>query len=66
MLYTHKEVSCTGILTQIVSKLTRYAENFSEGGHKDSVIDACTYCAMLMELDYKQIMNAEENNPNGQ
>lgn len=40
-----------GVFTQIVSKLTRYAENFSSGGHDDSLLDMSVYCAMLRELD---------------
>lgn len=40
-----------GLLTQKVYKLTRYGENFHKGGHEDSIIDDCTYSAMLAELD---------------
>jgi hypothetical protein len=40
-----------GVFMQIVSKLTRYAENFSSGGHDDSLLDMSVYCAMLRELD---------------
>jgi hypothetical protein len=38
-----------GILVQIVSKVTRYANSF-ENGHIDSAHDACVYSAMLEEL----------------
>ena len=48
-----------GILTQIVCKLLRYTENFSMKGHEDSLVDICTYTAILVELD--QIINEEEN-----
>lgn len=40
-----------GILTQKVSKLTRYCHNFETGGHDDSLLDDVTYTAMLRELD---------------
>lgn len=47
-----------GILVQIVSKLTRYCENFNEGGHDDSLKDLSVYAAMLRELD-KEGLNDE-------
>jgi hypothetical protein len=40
-----------GILIQVVSKLTRYAENFNRGGHDDSLVDLSVYAHMLRELD---------------
>lgn len=40
-----------GILVQVVSKLTRYAQNFKEGGHADSLDDMAVYAMMLKELD---------------
>lgn len=40
-----------GVLVQAVSKITRYAQNFSSGGHKDSLDDAAVYAMMLQELD---------------
>ena len=40
-----------GVLVQIVSKLTRYAENFRVGGHDDSLLDMTVYATMLRELD---------------
>ena len=59
MLFADKNVtlSCKedhnrfGLLVQIVSKLTRYAENFSKGGHDDSLNDLSVYAAMLRSLD---------------
>jgi hypothetical protein len=39
-----------GIFVQIVSKVTRYAAAFDNGGHQDSAHDACVYSAMLEEL----------------
>lgn len=40
-----------GIFVQVVSKITRYAENFSRGGHDDSLDDNAVYSMMLKELD---------------
>ena len=39
------------IFESIVAKLNRYAQNFKDGGHEDSLIDASVFCAMLQELD---------------
>lgn len=39
-----------GVFTQIVSKLTRYAVNLTDGGHTDSAHDMVVYSAMLEEL----------------
>ena len=32
-------------------KTTRYAQNFNNGGHEDSVIDGIVYLAMLHQVD---------------
>lgn len=40
-----------GILVQILSKITRYGENFKRGGHDDSLDDLAVYAMMLKELD---------------
>jgi hypothetical protein len=39
-----------GLISHIVTKLTRYAAAFSEGGHGDSAHDLCVYSAMLEEM----------------
>ncbi len=39
-----------GILTQIVSKLCRYTNDF-DNPHQDSMHDIMVYASMLMELD---------------
>jgi hypothetical protein len=39
------------LLIMICSKISRYAANFSKGGHADSIHDAIVYCAMLEETD---------------
>ncbi len=43
-----------GVLVQIVSKITRYGENFNRGGHDDSLDDIAVYAMMLKCLDHKQ------------
>lgn len=40
-----------GIFVQMVSKLTRYSENWNKGGHDDSLNDLAVYATMLRELD---------------
>lgn len=40
-----------GVFVQMVSKLTRYAEQFAKGGHSDSLDDLSVYSMMLRELD---------------
>jgi len=39
------------MFTQIVAKVTRYAAQFSAGGHEDSLDDIAVYAMMLKELD---------------
>lgn len=40
-----------GVLTMLFSKLGRYATQFANGGHDDSLDDLCVYAMMLKELD---------------
>jgi hypothetical protein len=40
-----------GILIIMLSKISRYAENFKNGGHDDSLCDLSVYTNMLRELD---------------
>lgn len=40
-----------GIFVQILSKVTRYSQQFTKGGHKDSLDDLSVYAQMLQELD---------------
>lgn len=40
-----------GTFIQVMSKVTRYSQNFGAGGHDDSVLDISVYTAMLRELD---------------
>jgi hypothetical protein len=39
------------LMVMIVSKISRYAAQFSEGGHDDSLLDLSVYAQMLRELD---------------
>jgi hypothetical protein len=39
------------VFVQIVGKLTRYAEQFTSGGHEDSLDDTAVYSMMMKELD---------------
>lgn len=48
-----KDMARFGIFVQVVSKITRYAENFNRGGHDDSLDDLAVYAMMLKELDQK-------------
>lgn len=43
-------------LNAIVAKLTRYVNNFQQGGHKDSIHDLAVFASMLEELD--EIVNS--------
>ena len=40
-----------GILVQMAAKLTRYGQQFTAGGHVDSLDDLSVYSQMLQELD---------------
>lgn len=42
-----------GVLCFMVSKFSRYANNFATGGHSDSLHDLAVYSAMLDELDLR-------------
>ncbi|MCI0552904.1 MAG: hypothetical protein L0287_18285 [Anaerolineae bacterium] len=51
------------IMLKIV-KLTRYAINFSAGGHEDSIHDDCVYAAMLEATDKRHRHSYEESDGN--
>lgn len=51
-----------GVFVQAVSKMTRYARNFQDGGHDDSALDNSVYMQMLRELDEEQRKFAEMMN----
>ena len=46
-----KDMARFGVFVQVVSKITRYAENFNRGGHDDSLDDIAVYAMMLKALD---------------
>ena len=46
-----KQMNRLGVFVQIVAKMTRYGENFTRGGHNDSLDDIAVYSMMLKELD---------------
>jgi hypothetical protein len=50
-LVTAEDQNRYAIVNMLISKLTRYAANFEEGGHQDSLHDITVYAAMLNELD---------------
>lgn len=58
---TNEEWNRLCILMMITSKLTRYAANFSKGGHQDSIHDAGVYSAMLEELSMESIKAKDED-----
>lgn len=41
-------------LVMITGKLTRYTNNFEEGGHQDSLRDLAVYTAMLESYDFEK------------
>lgn len=48
---SEKDMARFGVFVQVVSKITRYAENFNRGGHDDSLDDIAVYAMMLKALD---------------
>jgi hypothetical protein len=56
---SHQDHNRFALFVQIVSKITRYAENFQRGGHDDSLLDLSVYANMLRELD-AEIKSVEE------
>lgn len=58
------DVNRIGILIQILSKLSRYMNNWAKNGHRDSLQDLITYVAMLQELD-EEISNRQLELPLG-
>lgn len=49
-----------GVLTQIISKISRYATNFHRGGHEDSARDLVVYSAMLLKLTERNVHNKDD------
>lgn len=50
-LKTPDDCNRFGVLVMLFSKLSRYAAQFDQGGHADSLDDMCVYAMMLKELD---------------
>ena len=50
-LNTPDDINRYGCFSAMVGKLIRYANNFENGGHEDSVVDIPVYSTMLRELD---------------
>lgn len=42
------------LIINVLGKMTRYAQSFAKGGHRDSAIDAAVYSAMLTEMTNQQ------------
>jgi hypothetical protein len=51
VLKTPEDHNRFGIFVQIVAKITRYAAQFHNGGHDDSLLDTSVYAQMLREID---------------
>lgn len=50
-LKTEHDFRRYGVFFRMMDKMTRYAENFESGGHKDSMDDIAVYAMILQELD---------------
>jgi len=50
-LETEEDFTRWGVFQMMLSKIHRYSQNFTKGGHYDSLIDLSTYSAMMNELD---------------
>lgn len=59
-LKTPQDWNRLGIIVQIVSKLTRYAQNFNKGGHRDSLQDLSNYSMILQYMDYQINSNIQD------
>lgn len=51
VISTKEDWNRLGVLIQIVGKLKRYAANFKNDGHDDSLRDLSVYSAMMLQLD---------------
>lgn len=65
-LKTPDDFNRYGVFVQIVSKVSRYAEQFTKGGHPDSLDDNAVYSMMLQELDQGANGLTEADLPNGE
>jgi hypothetical protein len=51
VLQTEEEFNRIGLLVMLMSKFSRYANNFKKGGHRDSLDDIAVYSMMTAECD---------------
>ena len=61
MLSTVADFNRFGVFTQLIAKQTRYAAQFTSGGHPDSLDDTTAYAQMLQELDMEEKTNVRED-----
>lgn len=52
-LNTPEDFNRFGLFSAVVGKLNRYARQFEDGGHEDSLDDASVYAQMLNEIDHE-------------
>lgn len=62
-LRTEEDFNRFHLFVLMMVKGTRYSQNWNNGGHQDSIRDACVYAAMLEAVD--EAIDAERN-PEGQ
>lgn len=51
VLATESDFKRFALLVMMIGKMSRYAQNFSKGGHDDSLRDLSVYAQMLAEVD---------------
>lgn len=62
-LETDADFNRMATFVQIVGKITRYAAQFNNGGHDDSLLDNSVYSQMLRELDAEERGREKEVSP---
>ena len=50
-LKTADDFTRMGLVVQVLNKVSRYLQQFQEGGHSDSLTDLAVYAMMLKEVD---------------
>jgi len=50
-LKTADDFTRMGLLVQVLNKVSRYMQQFNEGGHSDSLTDLAAYAMMLKQVD---------------
>lgn len=51
VLKDERDFNRMGIFVHIINKVMRYAYNFENGGHEDSLTDLSVYAQMLAQID---------------